>query len=134
MLTISKAFTILCLLCMCGHREYPGSSQNKSVSSSFKIMLKYILCIDKLKGEGRFLWSGQAYNYPLKCWGNVNFYLSAHHPILILPVELGNTLAIFKTISKFSFQLTVQVYSLILPKLKRRGKPFLEGARRVATL
>ena len=30
MLTISKVFTILCLLCLCGNREYPGSFQNKS--------------------------------------------------------------------------------------------------------
>ena len=36
MLIISKKFTIVCLLCLCGNREYPGSFQNKSVSSSFK--------------------------------------------------------------------------------------------------
>ena len=33
MLIISKVFTILCLLCLCGNREYPGSFQNKAVSS-----------------------------------------------------------------------------------------------------
>ena len=32
------AFTlcILCLLCLCENREYPGSFQNESVNSSFK--------------------------------------------------------------------------------------------------
>ena len=33
MLIISKVFTILCLLRLCGNREYPGSFQNKAVSS-----------------------------------------------------------------------------------------------------
>ena len=31
------------------------------------------------------------------CGGNVNYYKSVHHPILTLPVEIGNTLTIFKT-------------------------------------
>ena len=62
MLNISKVFTILCLLCLCENREYPGSFQNESVSSSFKRVPKYILFLNKLKGEGRpfQLWSGQA--------------------------------------------------------------------------
>ena len=34
MLIISKVFTFLCLLGLCGNREYPGSfDQNKAVSS-----------------------------------------------------------------------------------------------------
>ena len=49
MLTISKVFTILCLLCLCGNREYPGSFQNKSVSSFFKWVSKYILFMVKKK-------------------------------------------------------------------------------------
>ena len=36
MLNISKVFTILCLLCLYENREYPGSFQNESVSSSFR--------------------------------------------------------------------------------------------------
>ena len=52
MLTIRKVFTILCLLCLCGNMEYPGSFQNKSVISSFKWVPKHILCLTKLKGEG----------------------------------------------------------------------------------
>ena len=78
MLTISKMFTILCLLCLCGNREYPDGFQNKSVRSSFKWMPKYILFLFKLKEERR------------------------------------------------SF--------LLLAKLKRRGRPFSEVAKRGATL
>ena len=102
-------FTIFCLLCLCGNREYPDSFQNKSVSSSFKWVPNYILFLVKLKGEGRPFWSGQAQIYPqnylLHVGGNVNYYKSVHHPILTLPVEIGNTLAIFKQIDKLYFQL-----------------------------
>ena len=44
LLTISEVFTILCLLCLCGNKEYFGSFQNKSVSSSFKWVLKHENC------------------------------------------------------------------------------------------
>ena len=37
MLTISKVLVILCLLCLCGNRECPGSFQNKSESASFQM-------------------------------------------------------------------------------------------------
>ena len=33
MLTISEVFTILCLICLCGNREYPSNFQNKTVIS-----------------------------------------------------------------------------------------------------
>ena len=50
---VEKLFlTIFCLLCWCANREHPGSFQNKLVSSSLKWVLKYILFLDKLKGEG----------------------------------------------------------------------------------
>ena len=32
-LIISKVFTILCLLCLCRNREYPGNFQNETVIS-----------------------------------------------------------------------------------------------------
>ena len=60
MFTISKKFTIFCLLCLCRNGEYPGSYQNKSLSSSMKFVPKYILFQAKLKGEGRPFWSRQA--------------------------------------------------------------------------
>ena len=34
MLIISKVFTIPCLLCVCGNREYPDSFQNKEVNTN----------------------------------------------------------------------------------------------------
>ena len=41
MLIISKVgvFTILCLLCLCGNREYPSSFQSKAVSIKFFFVL-----------------------------------------------------------------------------------------------
>ena len=106
MLTISKVFTILCLLCLYGNREYLGSFQTKSVSSPFKWVPKYILFLAKVKGEEKSCidWvgkSGQAQIYPLnyllyKCGGSVNFCESVHRPIPILPVGIWNTQAVFK--------------------------------------
>ena len=79
MWTISKVFTIPCLLCQCGNREHPSSFQNKSVSSSFNWVPKYILFLVKLKQEGKPFWSGQAQIYPLNyllhVGGNVNYQL-----------------------------------------------------------
>ena len=50
----------------------------------------------------------------LTCGGNVNYYKSVHHPIPTLPVGIGYTLTISnKQISKLSYQLSVQVYSLL---------------------
>ena len=43
----------------------------------------------------------------LTCGGNVNYCESFHHPVPTLPVVLGNTLAIFITNHKLSFQLSV---------------------------
>ena len=53
MLTISKVFSILCLLCLSWNREYTGSFQNKSLSSSFKWVSKYFLFLAKLKEGGK---------------------------------------------------------------------------------
>ena len=51
---ISKVFTILCLLWLCGGiGNTTGSFQNKSLSSSFKWVPAYNLFLAKLKGEGR---------------------------------------------------------------------------------
>ena len=67
--------------------------------------------------------------------GNVNYYKTAHHPLL---KGIWNILAIFsksvsKWISKFSFQLGVQVYSL-LAQAEGERKAFLRGARRRTAL
>ena len=84
MLIISKVFTILCLLCLCGNKEYLGSFQNKAVNSKLFFQMKWT-SID------------QSSKLSLTYGSNVNYYKSVHHPIPTLPVGTGNTLAIFKT-------------------------------------
>ena len=55
--------------------------------------------------------------------GNVNYYKSVHHPIPTLPVGTENILAISKQISKSSFKLSFQIYSL-LAQTERERKAF----------
>ena len=101
MLTISKVFTILCLLCLFGNREYHGSFQNKSVSYSFQMSAQ--VCSVPCQTEGRreaFLeWRSidLSSKLPLTCGSSVNYYKSVHHPIPTLPVGIGDNLVIFKT-------------------------------------
>ena len=92
MLIISKVFTILCLLCLCGNREYPVSFQNKAVSSSFKRVPSEVREKAFLKWTSIDLFSKLSLTYG----GDVNYYKSVHHPIPALPVGTGNTMAIFK--------------------------------------
>ena len=61
--------------------------------------------------------------------GNVDYYKCVHHPIPTLTVEIGNTHAIFKTINKLSFQLSVQVCSLLVQSEGER-KAFFEGCKK----
>ena len=68
------------------------------------------------------------------CGGNVNNYKSVHHPIPTLPLGIGNTLGIFESKSVSSPFISASRYILFLTKLKRRGRTFLEGARREAVL
>ena len=93
MLIISKVLTILYLLCLCGNRKYPGSFQNKAVSSSFKQVPSEVRGKAFLKRTSIDLSSKLSLTYG----GNVNYYKSVHHPIPTLPVGTGNTLAVFKT-------------------------------------
>ena len=53
-LIIRKVFTILCLLCLCRNREYPGNFQNKPVISKL-----FFQKIAQVKWEGRLFWSGE---------------------------------------------------------------------------
>ena len=48
MLIISKVFPILCLLGLCVNKEYPGSFQNKAVSSKLFFQMSA-----QMKREGR---------------------------------------------------------------------------------
>ena len=102
-----------------------GSFENKLVSSSFKWVPKYILFLAKLKGERRPFWSiDLSSKLSLTCGGNVNYYKSVHHP------HPGN----FQNKSVNSPFSWMSSYILFLAKLKRRGRPFLEDARRGTTL
>ena len=93
MITISKVFTILYLLCLCGNREYPSSFRNESISSSFKRVPS------EVGGKAFLEWTSTdlSSKLSLACGGNVNYYKSIYHPIPTLPVGTGNILAIFKT-------------------------------------
>ena len=75
MLTINKLFTIFCLLCLCSNREYHGSFQNKSVSSSFRWVPEYILLLAQTEGKRKvFLeWTSMdsSSKLSLTCGGNV---------------------------------------------------------------
>ena len=96
-LIISKVFTILCLLCLCRNREYPGNFQNETVISKLFFQMSA-----QVKWEGRPFWSGQeAQIYPLNYLlptyrGNVNYDKCIHDPIPTLAVETGSTQEIFK--------------------------------------
>ena len=49
MLIISKVFIILCLLCLCGSREYPGSFHNKAGGS--KLFFLSNECPSEVRGR-----------------------------------------------------------------------------------
>ena len=67
----------------------------------------------------------------LACRGNVNYYKSVLHPILTLREHPGNY---FQNKLVSCLKLWVSRYILFLSKLKRRVRPFLEGARRGVAL
>ena len=81
-----------------GNREYPGSFQNKLVSSSFKLVPKYILFQPRLKGEERPFWNGKARTYPVNYVLHVGIMLAILKVfiILFLLVRIGNILAVLK--------------------------------------
>ena len=89
----SQVSVFSCLLCLCGNREYPGSFQNKAVSSSFKRVPS------EVTGKTFLKWSSidLSSKLPLTYGVNVNHYKSVHHPVPTLPVGTGNTVTIFKT-------------------------------------
>ena len=78
-------------------------------------MSKHILFLVKLEGERRPFRSGKGYTYLLNNLLHVGLMLTIIKVFIIifLLLEIGNILAIFKTNYKLSFQLSVQVYSLL---------------------
>ena len=101
-------------------------------------MPKYILFLAKLKERNRrkvFLeWKSidLSYKLSLTCKGNVSYYKSVHLPIATRGSRKhpGN----FQNKSVSSPFNWVSSYILYLVKLKGRGRFFLKGGRRAATL
>ena len=60
MLTKSKVFTILCLLCLCGNRVYFGSFQNKTVNSklSFQLSVLVFYPLGQIEEERKAFYGG----------------------------------------------------------------------------
>ena len=103
-------FTILCLLCLYGNREYPSNFQSKSVSVKLFFQVSA-----QVKWKGRHFWSGRKHidlssKLSITYASNINYYKSVyrpiptlsvrksvHNPIPNLSVRTGNILAIFKT-------------------------------------
>ena len=73
-----------------------------------------------------------SYELSLTCGVNVNYYKSVHH--LIPTRENRKHPSNFQNKSVSSAFNWVSRYILFLAKLKGRGRPFLEGPRRGATL
>ena len=103
-------------------------------------MPKYILFLAKLMGKVRpfldaFFWM-EKNRYILwtisYMWGNVNYYKSVHHPIPTR--ENRKHPRNFQNKSASSAFNWVPWYILFLAKLKGRGRPFLVGPSRGATL
>ena len=134
MLIISKMFTILCLLCLYGNREYPGSFRKKAVSSKLLFQMSA-----QVKWEERKpFWSGQAQIYPLNyflhmevmCWTIIKVFIIL---FLLYPWEQGTPWQFSKQNTKLSFQLSFPRY-ILLPKRKGKERPFLEVCNKGSTL
>ena len=86
----------------------------------------------KTEGRRKAFLEWKSYQLYLTCGGNVNYYKKVHHPIPTREnrVHPGNFQ--YKSVSSaFSW---VSRYNVFLAKLKRRGRHFLRGERRGATL
>ena len=127
-------FTILCLFSLCRNKEYPGRFQKKISKFFFQTSAQIYSVPGETEGRRRpsLEWTSidLSSKLPLTCGGNVNCYKSVHHPSPTLPVGIGNTLGIFKTNQLRSPFNWVRRYVLFLAKLKRIGRPYLEGKRR----
>ena len=90
MLTISKGFTILCLLYLYGNRKYPGRFQNKSVGLFFQMSAQVYFLLGQTKGIRKVFLNWKSIDLSSKlsltCGGNINYYKCIHHPVPTLPV------------------------------------------------
>ena len=128
MIIISKVFIIWSTLCLCANREYPGSFQNKAVSSKpFSRMSAHV------KWDRRPFWSGQALIYPLNYLLHLGVMLTTIKVFIILFLlclwEQGTRWQFSKQISKLSFQLSFLICSL-LAQTEGQKRSFLEGCKK----
>ena len=90
-------------------------------------MLKYILFLAKLKGEGSSFLEEASVDLSSKLsvtyGAHVNHYKSVHHSLFTLLVRIRYTWQVSKQISKL-FSKSVSRYILFLAKLKGRGRSF----------
>ena len=103
-------FTILCLLCLCGNREYPSSFQSKA--ASIKIFLSA-----QVKWKGRYFWSGCKHSRFIIYLLHMGVILTIIKAFTILFLlcqwEQGTPWQFSKQTSKLSFHLSFRIYSLL---------------------
>ena len=124
--------TILCLLCLCENREYPGIFQNKLIKQN-KAPLSdecpIIFCSQsERRRETSLEW--KSIDLPSKLSLTYGVMLTIEKAFIILFLIVGN----FQNKLVSSSFNWVSSYILFLAKLKGRGRPFLEGARTGVTL
>ena len=119
-------FTILCLLCLCGNREYPSSFQSKA--ASIKIFLRA-----QVKWKGRYIWSGRKHSrfiIYLLHMGVILTIIKAFIILFLLCQWEQGTPGSFQNKSVNSPFIWVSGYILFLPKLKGKERPFLEERKK----
>ena len=132
-------FTILCLLCLYENREYPGSFQNESVSSSFR-RGPSIFCSWPNWREKEDL-----FNFGVDKHRNLLSKLSLTCRVILNIIKMLIILFLLclwkqwistqfsKQISKFFFRLSVQIYSF-LGQTEEERKAFCVGCKKGTAL
>ena len=118
MLAISKVFTILCQLCLCDvgiSDTQVAFKPNQSAFFQMNAPVYSVLGQTESRRKSFLLLTSidLSSKLCLTCVGNSKYYISVHHSIPTLLVEIGNTLVIFKQISKLAFHLSASLYSLL---------------------
>ena len=124
MLINRKVFTILCLLCLCGNREYPGSFLKKAVSSYFKRVPS------KVREEAFLKWTRVDLSSNLLHMGIMLTIIKVFIILFLLCLwEQGTPRQFSKQIINISFQLSFQISSL-LAQTEGERKVFFGGCKK----
>ena len=85
-----------------------------------------------MRGKAFLKWTSIDLSFKLSITygGNVSYYKSVHHPIPTLPVETGNTLAIFKTNQETHLSVQFPDIFFSYPNWKEEKDLFWKGARK----